>query len=250
MADTKAKKPQRTRPKRRKPRKRRGVLPFVLVFVAIIFAMGFVFRVSEIEVVGSTVYTDEEIISASTIQEGDNLFFINNSSATSRISSKLPAIDGVVVNRIWPNKIQIVIEESVEVAYINVEGSYWTLDRSLRFLESSTAVSVANKVEVRGITATNPIIGTSADDSKASFASEIFELIADYGLSSYVTWVDFEDIGYFEFDYEDRFIVRMSYADDLEYEFRKLLTAVSELSANDRALLDLTIDENVHFTPR
>lgn len=249
MADTKAKKPQRPRTSRKR-RKKRGALPFILVCAVLIIALSFLFRVSEIEVVGSTSYTDEEVISASNIQLGDNLFFINSSTANSRIASKLPSIDSVAVNRIMPNKIQIVIEESTTIAYVIIEGQYWSLDRSVRFLEQSTETAVANKIEIRGLSAISPIIGTKADGDKADTLTEIFSIVAGYGMTSSVQWIDMTESDTFEFSYEDRFIVKMSVSDDMDYDFRKLLSAVSELSANDRATLDLSIDEKVHFTPR
>ena len=44
---------------------------FVLVVLGIIFVMSVVFRVSDIQVEGNTHYTDEEIIRAIDIEEGD-----------------------------------------------------------------------------------------------------------------------------------------------------------------------------------
>ena len=54
-----------------------GPMMFFLVIVAVIFVMSVFFRVSDIQVEGNTHYTDEEIIRAIDIEEGDNLFFFD-----------------------------------------------------------------------------------------------------------------------------------------------------------------------------
>ena len=61
-------------------KRRRGFsrpLTFIVVIVTAIFVMSLFFRVEEIEVEGNTHYTDEEIIRAIEIEEGDNLFFFD-----------------------------------------------------------------------------------------------------------------------------------------------------------------------------
>ena len=65
-------------------RRRRGFsrpLIFVVVVVAAIFVLSLFFRVEDITVEGNTHYTDEEIIRAIDIEEGDNLFFFDRIAA-------------------------------------------------------------------------------------------------------------------------------------------------------------------------
>ena len=60
------------------PRKHTSVnalIGFVLVVIAAIFVMSVLFRVHDIRVEGNEHYTDEEIIKAIDIEDGDNLFF-------------------------------------------------------------------------------------------------------------------------------------------------------------------------------
>ena len=62
-----------------KPKLTRNVnrpLTFFLVVVALIFIMSVFFKVSRIEVKGNSIYTADEVIKASGIEKGDNLFFI------------------------------------------------------------------------------------------------------------------------------------------------------------------------------
>ena len=234
----------------RRKKKRYAPLSYLLVCAAIVVILSFMFRVKTIEVIGSTVYPDEEIISASGIQEGDNLFFINKSSAASHIFSKLPAVDNAVVERIMPNKIRITIQESDSIAYVNINGEFWSLDHSMRYLEKIEVDDTKGKIQLKGVEAEDPIIGTKVDSQYTANISDILDMMTTYGILPYVTWLDISAGETAEFDYLDRFTVKIPISEDLEYNFEKLLAAVNQLSPGDRALLDLSIDDNVHFSPR
>ena len=67
-----------------------GPVTFAILVVAIIFVLSIFLRVSEIYVEGNEHYTDEEIIRAIDIEEGDNLFFFDRFGAISRVFAKLP----------------------------------------------------------------------------------------------------------------------------------------------------------------
>lgn len=85
-----------------KPKFTRNVnrpLTFFLVIVALVFIMSVFFKVSRIEVKGNSIYTADEVIKASGIETGDNLFFINGIAAGSRVAVKLPYVDSVQINR-------------------------------------------------------------------------------------------------------------------------------------------------------
>ena len=91
-------------------------LTFFLIIVAIIFTMSVFFKVEKIDVSGNSKYSKEQIISASGIHTGDNLFFINRIGAGSRVVVKLPYIDSVKITRSLPNRVTITVEESKAVA--------------------------------------------------------------------------------------------------------------------------------------
>ena len=73
---------------------------FLIVLAALIFGMSVFFRVAGIEVSGNEFYSDEEIIEASGIEEGDNLFFINRITAITRIRARLPYVESAAIRQI------------------------------------------------------------------------------------------------------------------------------------------------------
>ena len=105
----------------KKPRKRTvsgAILTFAVVVIAIVFLMSVFLRISDISVEGNEHYSDEEIISAIDIEQGDNLFFFDRFAAVSRVFAKLPYVEEVSLERQLPNKVIITVQECKALAYI------------------------------------------------------------------------------------------------------------------------------------
>lgn len=226
---------------------------FVIICVALILGLSVFFRVANIEVEGNSIYSAEEIIEASGIEKGDNLFFINKFTAVSRINSKLPYIEKAVINRSLPNRLVIEVTESSAIAYVTAEDGYWTIDRSCKLLAGINPDETANLIRVEGITPIAPAVGDiieagEAEKPKVTYLSEILRQIYALGMAKDVTSIDVSDVSNPEFQYLGRFRVRLGSNTDVEYKFQVLLSAVSKLGDGDSGTLDLSIDKRAHLT--
>ena len=81
-------------------RRRRGnfgflykLLSVLVICAAVVMALTLFFRVDTIRVTGTERYTEDEVIEASGIQLGDNLFLLNKYEAARSIAEQLPYID-------------------------------------------------------------------------------------------------------------------------------------------------------------
>jgi len=235
-------------------RKLASILTFVIIVVAIIFAMSVFFKVSNITVEGNALYTDEEIISASGIDEGDTLFFVNRGEAASKIFAKLPYVSQVTVVRGLPNRVVIQVTESQAMAYIMIENTAWTLDQNCKVLESASIAEVATLIKVDGIELFAPTIGeiastVAADANKITYLSDILYQIKNRNMEDMVTYINMETITNPEFSYMGRFTVKLGGNDNTEYKFGLLEAAVAQLKDGDSGTFDLSIDKQAHFSP-
>ena len=82
------------------------------IVAAVIFGVAIFFKVNTVEVQGNTIYSAEEIRSASGIQKGDNLFTLNKEAAAGSIKASLPYVETVSIIRFLPDKIVIEVKES------------------------------------------------------------------------------------------------------------------------------------------
>lgn len=140
---------QHNKVKRRSPW--HGPMVLVLLFFVVILVMSLAFRVSKIEVINASEYTDEEIINASGVERGANLFFVDRFKAASMIFSDLPYMDTVSITRQLPNKIVIQAEGSAPAAYMVIDEEYWLLDRSGKMLGTTDSLTAGEYPEIRSL---------------------------------------------------------------------------------------------------
>lgn len=246
---------------RRQPRRKRkshgalyAPLAFIAICAALILGMSVFFRVSRIEVEGNARYSAEEIIAASGIDKGDNLFFINRISAGSRIITRLPYVETAAVSRSLPDRVVITVTESQALAYLTADDEYWVIDRSCKLLTQAEGTELAGLIRVDGLTPIDPEVGSiaapeEADAPKVTYLAEILDQIQRRGMQDDITWIDVSAAVNPSFDYLGRFTVKLGTDENTENKFGRLLSAVSRLTAGDTGTIDLSIDKKAHFSP-
>ena len=230
------------------------VVTFVVIVLAVILAMSVFFKVSKITVTGNSAYTEQQIIDASGIEKGDNLFFINRFSAVSRIFAKLPYIQKATVTRGLPNRVTIAVTESQAVACIQLENDSWTIDSAGKILGEAEGTDAASLIRVDGIKLYHPTVGETAsteagDSAKVTYLADILQQIQSRSLQDYVTAIDMSTISNPSFDYLGRFTVKLGSDENIDYKFGLMLSAVEQLQAGDYGTIDLSIDKQAHFSP-
>ncbi|MEG2118784.1 MAG: FtsQ-type POTRA domain-containing protein, partial [Pseudoflavonifractor sp.] len=125
--------------KRRRSRGRFGflykLLSAVLILAAIIGGCIVFFRVGHVEVSGQARYTQQQIVAAAGVEQGDNLLTLNKQVISKRILSRLPYVDEITMVRHMPDTLAIGITECIPVAAIQAEGAWWILDAGVKILE-------------------------------------------------------------------------------------------------------------------
>ena len=228
---------------------------FIVICAALVFGMSVFFRVSNIEVVGADRYTQEEIIEASDIKDGDNLMFVNRSSVAQRIYSKLIYIGEVNIKRKLPNTIVIEISESDSVAVVESDSGLWLIDNNCRLLEECPTQDAENYIKVKGFSAVKPEKGElitvpEEDKPKVKFLGEILTAISAKNMAGDVNSLDVNSLLNAEFDYlNGRFTVKLGSDENLDYKFELLLGTISKLEAKDTGVIDLSQDKKAQFSP-
>ena len=228
---------------------------FIVICAALVFGMSVFFRVSNIEVTGADRYTQEEIVEASDIKDGDNLMLVNRSSVAERIYSKLIYIGEVNVRRKLPNTIVIEITESDSIAVVESESGLWLIDNNCRLLEECATQDAETYIKVKGFSAVKPEQGKliavpEEDKPKVKFLSGILTAISAKNMTGDVNSLDVSNLLNAEFDYlEGRYTVKLGRDENLDYKFELLLGVISKLDAKDTGVIDLSQDKKAQFSP-
>ncbi|MBO5497669.1 MAG: FtsQ-type POTRA domain-containing protein [Oscillospiraceae bacterium] len=231
-----------------------GPIMFFLVIVAVIFVMSVFFRVSDIQVEGNLHYTDEEIIRAIDIEEGDNLFFFDRFAALSRVFAKLPYIDEVSVERSLPNKVIITVTESQALAYIVLGEEMWTIDHNCKVLGKANDDELQGLIPIDGIDPGTLMIGEPLQT--ADGGTEIVDYIAEVlyqlearGLYRQVGRVDFTNPRRVTFTYAGKYTVVLGDDSNIEYKFGMLMSAMSQLLDGDVGIINVSDGNTARFSP-
>jgi len=110
----------------------------ILLLVATLFAFAvynLFFKVKNIAVDGTTLYSTEDIIIASGVAMGDKLYSFDTSDVAAAITFRCPYIKSVEVSRGIPNKLSLTLTDDTAVYYACVWGDWLKLSSGLRVLE-------------------------------------------------------------------------------------------------------------------
>ena len=231
-----------------------GPIMFFLVIVAVIFVMSVFFRVSDIQVVGNSHYTDEEIIRAIDIEEGDNLFFFDRFAALSRVFAKLPYIDEVTVERSLPNRVIITVTESEALAFIVLGEENWTIDHNCKILGKANDDELQGLIPIEGISPGTLMIGETLETADQNteivdYIAQVLDQFEARGLYNEVGRVDFSDPRHVEFTYQDKYTVRIGDSSRVEYKFGMLVSALSQLLEGDVGIINVEDGNTARFSP-
>ena len=242
----------------RRNRGRFGPLFKLLCVLAVVVALTggatVFFRVETVEVTGNQRYTQEEIIAASGIQMGDNLYALNKVNIGRKIRTRLPYVGELSINRSLPSTIRIDVTEWEAVAQVAVpspeqaaaaqeelaagkEGAEpavlaqepWLISVKGKLLEQAPEDSRA--IAVTGLTAVAPQAGEmltvpEGEATRLEALTSLLGAIEGADLFGEISGIDLETTRLI-LRYAGRFDVKMKLNADFGYNIR-LMQAVRE----------------------
>lgn len=94
----------------------------------------FLFVVSEVKVYGESAVSGADIIAASGVENGDNLYSFGASAVSSAVTLRYPIIKSVTVKRTIPNKVAFTVTDDKPVFYSDIYGELRMLSADLRVM--------------------------------------------------------------------------------------------------------------------
>lgn len=243
---------------RRRNRGRFGPLFKLLCVLAVVVALTVgatvFFRVERVSVSGSHRYTTEEIIAASGIRLGDNLYSLNKVSIDRNIRTMLPYVEELTINRALPSTILITVTECEAAAQVLVPApsqaaaaqeelagenpdsepvplsqESWLISVRGKLLEPAPPDSGA--VPVTGLTSISPEAGRliqvpESESTRLSALTSLLQAIQAEKLTGEISSIRLETTR-LTVRYAGRFDVEMKLNGDFPYSLR-LMQAVRE----------------------
>ena len=247
--------------KRNKHRRRRSRLSFlwkplsvVVAVAAMILAVTFFFRVEHITITGMSRYSEQEVLDASGLELGGNLYFINKFEVKKALFRQLPYVEEIRINRKLPDTLLIEVRECAAAVAVPDGATYWLLSENGKLLEQTQALD-PNCVLLEGAPLVEPVPAAQADFGedcayRAGVALTLLREADERGMRGRISSIDLSDDTALSMEYLYRFTVRIPWTADIGYKLDMLETVVNYLENNEMGRIDLMTEGKASFIPR
>ena len=223
-----------------------SLLGLIIVLCICLFTP--IFGVTEVLVEGNNTLTTEEVIGASGIKNGQNIFRINTKKTAEKLE-ELPYVEDAQIVRKFPAKVKIVLLESKEDIIIDtpLEFVVTTIDGKVLF-KTGDVTELPIPI-VKGIEVADSSVGQKIVSADVDFAERNMEYIKCFYSSKYWSEID-------EFDVCDpsnfmmimRSGMRVTFGpidtiESLKRKIKMLDAIIPQVKPTERSYLDLTTDK-------
>lgn len=240
--------------KNNRRRRRRGsfaplykLVCLVVIVGAIAAALALFFKAEHLSVSGNSRYTTTQVMEASGVETGDNLFFLNKYDVAGRISSALPYVESVGIHRTLPDTLNIQITECSCGIAMEQEGKVWVLCQTGKIVDCLNGKVPEGCTVVTGVTLAEPAVGgtlRAAEGSEAALEQlrEILTQLRSKGMLGDVQTIDLTKTELITVRYLDRLNVELPWNADLDYKFNFLAAVVEKLEDYETGTLKMMND--------
>ncbi len=249
--------------RRHSNRRRRGSFGFLYKLLStlvicgvIVAALTLFFRVDAIVVTGEEKYTAEEIIAATGVEQGDNLFLLNKWKVDNNIKKALPYVEDTRINKKLPDVllVEIVKECRTPLAVVQ-DGSAWMVSARGMIVEQLPAAKASAYGVIDGCKLLSPSVGTpiALATEYATQQSSLLALLTaldEAGMLDQVDGIHLDSLSVLSMDYAGRFRVEMPYGADYALKLKALRLSLEKdvIQENMTGTFDLMQDET-YFRP-
>ena len=229
------------------------VLCVVVILGAILAALTIFFKAETIEVSGNKRYTQEEVVAASGVKKGSNLYLLNKYDIADAINDRLPYVEAVRIHRRLPDTLCIDIVECKEKVVLVQNGKAWRLCAKGKIVDClDVEKGVRGCTVVTGLQIRKPEVGKSiavrkTDELARAQLLELLEQLRSKKMLKDVQEIHLEDPNVITIRYLDRFNVEFQWEADFNYKLNFLLAVVDKLEDYERGTLKLTGEGKARF---
>ena len=174
-----------------------GAFMFVMTAAALYVGYRLMFIIRDVEVVGDSPYSYEEICESSGVVAGRALFSFSSKTAEDMLRRELPFIGTLEVDRHIPNRVTLTVKSEAPAYYVDIYGKIYILSDSLRILgeadDSDTGALV--RLLLPGVSeATAGQVINLRDPLAGKMLTSVCKAVAESDMSGRINCIDLRDI--------------------------------------------------------
>ncbi len=211
-----------------------------VLLIGLVLSLTVLFRCDKIVVEGVTRYEEADIISASSLGYGKNIFLVNRTAAADKIEAMYPYIEEAQIKLSIPNTLKINVTEATPKYYIQDGTRYYIISKSSKLLEEVIERD-QDIPTIIGCKLKNPKVGETVNVENSKVVT-VLNQIADSMTSNAVSGIkeiNLSDMSNIELNYEDRITIVIGMPEDINYKIRTAMTIIyTKLSESDKGRLN------------
>jgi cell division protein FtsQ len=208
--------------------------------IGLVLSLTVLFRCEKIVVEGVTRYQEADIISASSLGYGKNIFLANKTAAADKIEAMYPYIEEAQIRLSIPNTLKISVTEATPEYYIQDGTRYYIISKNSKLLEQVIERD-QNIPTIIGCKLKDPKVGDIVNVENNKVIT-VLNQVAESMTSNAVTGIkeiNLSDMANIELNYEDRITIVIGMPEDINYKIRTAMTIIyTKLSETDSGRLN------------
>lgn len=239
----------------KKKRVRFTIFCFLMAFILLLAACAVVFltpwfHVSAVAVTGNVQVQTADVVRASEIKTGENIFSVSLKEVEARLA-KVAYVKSATVKRKLPDKIEIAITESHAVGCFQSQNTFVCFDETGKIV-STAAQPPEGVMTVEGLEAVKCTVGERIQVKNAQKLDTLLSLIAAAETNGCFTGIRSVDITKAEevrFTYGQGLYVICGDLYDINRKLLTFMEVVKELPDNAKGEIDLRISSKAYYRP-
>ena len=213
----------------------RGFVAVAVLVLGVALSVFILFKIGSIKVIGNEKYSTAQIVEASEIELGDNLFAPSSAVTQKRIGKALPYIKSVTFKHELPDTLVICVKESEAKYAFKASTKYLLTDDELKLLEISDKLP-PNAAVIEGVGLKGAEIGEQAkykDSTKGEYVDLIENELAKNKLEN-ITLIDVKNPVELRAIYNDQITILFGQSDEMEYKCSLAAKAIESVLAENK----------------
>ena len=231
----------RGKKKRRKMKKQfYFVLALLLVGVIAALSLTVLFPIKQIVISGESKYTNDQIITAMSVEVGDNIILADTDKAAGQIVARLPYIGAAEISKKLSGEMNVTVTAAPAVYAYELGGEFFLVNDIGKTVDTASEEPEDLCVMV-GMPGASAEVGKDyviADSERRNLADELIKSLGENKVK--VTRIDLTDTINIIFVLENRIMVKLGSAENLTYKVAHAVTTFTSMSKTDEGTLDLT----------
>ena len=198
------------------------VLGLVVIGASFYASAKLLFVVKTVNVIGSEIFTAEEITDFMAIPKEESMFKVDTDKLTEELMAEFKYLENVDITKRFPDIIEVILTDSVESYYTVTDNYYKIYSQNFRYLRNGTEPpldTVWLDVDME-------------NSEKLAQAKDLIDLLYKNGVEK-VTKVSVHDENSLSAEYDNRIKMEFGTVLDIEYKIKMCGKIISEKIPDD-----------------